>query len=214
VMWVLYETLAKRMEWSEIRERLLAVLNQITENEWYAIQRGFLIGLGMGELAGYDGNPSKLLENTDDSMNYETARQTIFDSAVDLLDEQISNRGPTLFLDIEVMKETRASKLIGKIVEARKQEIENTTILTRGSTSLMNALWLTHYGYKILEALGVGIIHFGSELEKVKLSLDDLGFPINTREVESLESAEIEEPVVSSQSMKRFVFNLIERAYL
>ncbi len=214
LMWVSYETLAKKMEWSEIRERILTVLNQITENDWYAIQRGFLIGFGMEELAGYDGNPAKLLENTNDSIDYETAREIIYDNAVELLDEQISNGGPTLFLDIEVMKETRASKLIAKIAEARKLEIENTTILTRGSTSLMNALWLTHYGYKILEVLGIGIRHFGVELEKVKQSLEDLGFSINTCEVESLETDEIKEPMVVSQSMKHFVFNLIERAYL
>jgi hypothetical protein len=214
LMWVSYETLAKKMGWSAIRKRILTVLNQTTENDWYAIQRGFLIGFGMEELAGFDGNPSKLLDNTDDSMDYENARRAIFDRAVDLLDEQITNEGPTLFLDAEAMKETRASKLIAKIVEARKQEIDNTTVLTKGSTSLMNSLWLTHYGYKILEALGVGMRHFGVEIEKVKQSLDELGFSLKTREVESIETAVIDEPVVSSQSMKRFVLNQIEKAYI
>jgi hypothetical protein len=214
LMWVSYETLAKKMGWSAIRKRILTVLNQTTENDWYAIQRGFLIGFGMEELAGFDGNPSKLLDNTDDSMDYENARRAIFDRAVDLLDEQITNEGPTLFLDAEAMKETRASKLIAKIVEARKQEIDNTTVLTKGSTSLMNSLWLTHYGYKFLEALGVGMRHFGVEIEKVKQSLDELGFSLKTREVESIETAVIDEPVVSSQSMKRFVLNQIEKAYI
>jgi hypothetical protein len=214
LMWVTYEALAKKMEWSAIRERIMTVLNQITENDWYAVQRGLLIGFGMEELAGLDGDPNKLLDKTEDSMDYETARRTIFDHAVELLEEQIANAGPTLFLDTEAMKDTRASKLIAKIVEARKKEIENTTVLTKGSTSLMNSLWLTHYGYKILDALEVGMRHFGVAIEKVKQSLDELGFPLKTREVESLETVDIEEPVVCSKSMRIFVYNQIEKAYL
>ena len=214
MMWVSYEDLAKKMNWSSIRKRISTILNQTSEKDWYAIQRGFLIGFEMEELAGFDGDPSLLLDSTDDTMDYENARRVIFDRAVDLLDVQISNEGPTLFLDTEAMKETRASKLIPKIVEARKREIDNTTVLTKGSTSLMNSLWLTHYGYRILEALGVGMRHFGAEIEKVKQSLDELGFSLKTCEVESIETAAIQESVGSSQSMKRFVFNQIEKAYL
>jgi len=214
LMWVSYETLAKKMGWSAIRERIVTVLNQITENDWYAVQRGLLIGFGMEELAGFDGNPSELLAETDDSMDYKSARHSIFDRAVELLDNQISNEGPTLFLDTEAMKETRASKLIAKIVEARKREIENTTVLTKGSTSVMNSLWLTHYGYKILEALGVGMRHFGIEIEKVQQSFDELGFSLKTREVDSIDAVDTNEPVVSSQSMKNFIFNQIEKAYM
>jgi hypothetical protein len=214
LMWVSYETLSTKMGWSTIRERIFTVLDQITKNDWYSIQRGFLIGFGMEELAGFDGDPSKLLEYTDDSMDYQTARRAIFDSTVELLDEQITNNGPTLFLDTEAMKETRASKLIPKIFEARKREIENATVLTKGSTSLMNSLWLTHYGYRILEALGVGMRHFGIAIEGIKRSLGELGLSLKTSEVESLEAVDVEDPVVCSQSMKNFVFNQIEKAYL
>ena len=214
LMWVTYETLAQKMDWSTIRDRILLVLNQITERDWYAVQRGLLIGLGMEELAGYDDNPSKLLDYTDNTMDFETARRAIYDRAVELLDEQILFEGPTLFLETEAMKKTRASKLIPKIVEARKSEIEKTTVLTKGSTSLMNPLWITHYGYKILEALGVGVMHFGAEIAKVKQSLDELGFSLKTREVESLEIVDAEDPVICSKGMKNFVFNQIEKAYL
>lgn len=214
VMWVSYETLAKKMEWSAIRERIFAVLDRITKNDWYSIQRGLLIGFGMEELAGFDGDPSKLLEHTDESMDYETARRVIFDSTVELLDEQIVNNGPTLFLDAEAMKETRASKLIVKIVEARKREIENAIVLTKGSTSLMNSLWLTHYGYRILEALGVGMRHFGVAIEGIKQSLREIGLSLKTLEVDSFEAVDVEDSVVCTQSMRNFVFNQIEKAYL
>jgi hypothetical protein len=78
----------------------------------------------------------------------------------------------------------------------------------------MNSLWLTHYGFKILDALNVGVRHFGAELEDIRKSLDDLGFVLKTHEVDSLETAEIEDPVVCSQSMRNHILNLIEDAYL
>ncbi|MGD9397457.1 MAG: hypothetical protein PVJ05_13570 [Candidatus Thorarchaeota archaeon] len=214
LIWVSYDELEKKMEWSGIRERITTVLKQISKNDWYPVQRGLLSGLGMEELAGFDGDPSKLLDNTDDSMDYDTAKRAIFDRTIELLDEQITNNGPTMFLDTEAMKETRASRLIVKIIEARKREMENATVLTKGSTSLMNSLWLTHYGFKILDALNVGVRHFGAELEDVRKSLDDLGFVLKTREVDSLETANIEDPVVCSQSMRKHILNLIEDAYL
>ncbi|MFW9964403.1 MAG: hypothetical protein ACFFCX_12605 [Candidatus Sifarchaeia archaeon] len=213
LMWVAYENLAMRMEWSAIRERIFQVLDQLPDSYWYQIQRGLLIGLGMQELAGFDGDPSKILDKTTDSMDYKAARRAIFDRTVELLYEQISRGGPTLFLDIEAMEETRASKLIGKIIEARKLEIEKVVVPTKGSISLMNSLWLSHYGYNILQALGVGMKHIGADIEQVKKSFTDLGFSLRTRNVESLQDVEVPEPVITSQSMKNYVFNEIEKAY-
>jgi hypothetical protein len=213
LMWTTYQSLAMRMQWSELRERILNILDQISIDKWYHVQRGLLIGLGMEELAGFDGNPSKLLDTTDDSMSYQAARRAIFDRTVELLDEQISKGGPTLFLDAEAMRESRASKLIAKMVEARKYEIENSVVLTKASISILNSLWLTHYGHKILKALNIGMRHFGAE-DRLKKSFEELGFSLRFEKVESLEDVNIDDSMVASQSMKEFVFNQIENAYL
>jgi hypothetical protein len=207
LIWTSYDELVKKMDWSAIKARIMTVLEQVSEKDWYATQRGLLTGLGMEELAGYDGNPIRLLEGTSDAMDYEKARQAIFNRTIELLEEQIDNEGPTLFLEPESMKKTRASKLIAKIIAARKKEIENTIVLTKGSTSLLNSLWITHYGYKILEAMGVGMRHFGIAIEQVKDSFEELGLTLKTEEVDSFESAEIDSPIVASQSMKNFVYN-------
>ncbi len=214
LMWVLYEELAKKMKWAQIQDRILSVLEHVTQDYWYHVQRGLLIGFGMKELAGFDGDPLKILDMTKDSMDYRTAKRAIYDRTVELLDEQISRNGPTLFLDIEAMEVTRASKLIPKIVEARAKEVENTIVFTKGSTSLLNSLWLTHYGYKILEALNVGIKHFGAGFEKVKASFTELGFSLKTQEVESLQDVELENPLITSRSMRRYVINEVQKAYL
>lgn len=113
----------------------------------------------------------------------------------------------------EIRLENNHLPSLAKIVEVRKHEIEKTTVPTKGSTSIMNSLWLTHYGYKILEALGVGLQHFGTGIETVKSSFKDLGFSLRTREVESLDKVEISESVTASISLRKYVYNEIEKAY-
>jgi len=213
IIWNKYEVLVKTMEWSEIHQRIQTILNQVPKIDWYAVQRGLMMALSFDELAGYDGNPRNLLDRTSADMDYETARQTIFDRAIELLDEQVETGGATLFLDIEAMKTTRASKLILKIVEARKQEMENTIVQTKGSIALMNSLWLSYYGFKLLEALDVGIQHYGDGLSRMRESLDDLGFVLKTKEVASITSNVNIDPIRASNSLKKHVSHLVERAY-
>ncbi len=213
IIWNNYETLAKRMEWSEIHNRIQTVLNQVSEIDWFAIQRGLMMALSFDELAGYDGDPRNLLSDTSTEMNYKTARQSIFSRAIELLEEQVENGGTTLFLDIESMKTTRASKLIPKVVEARKQEMENTTIQTKGSIALMNSLWLSFYGFKLLEALGIGTQYYGDGLDSIRKSLDDLGFELKTQEVESIGTCVASDPIRASDSLKKHVLYIAEKAY-
>ncbi|MHA1943011.1 MAG: hypothetical protein ACW96M_01315 [Candidatus Thorarchaeota archaeon] len=214
IIWNKYENLAKKMEWSIIYQRIQTVLNQISESDWYAVQRGFMMALSLDELAGYDGDPRNLLDDTSEDMNYKTARQSIIDRAIELLDGQIERGGATLFLDTEAMKTTRASKLIPKIVEARKQEMEKAIVLTKGSVSIMNSLWLSYYGFKIMEALDVGsTLHMGDGLSRMRESFDELGFTLRTKEVESITSSQITDPIKASKSLKKHVLNLVERAY-
>jgi hypothetical protein len=213
IIWNKYETLAKTMDWSEIHRRILTILNQVPVNDWYSIQRGLLMGFSMEELAGYDGNPTDLLSTTTPDMGFSTARQAVFERTIELLDEQVESGGSTLFLDTEAMKTTRASKLIPKIIDARSQEMENAIVQTKGSIALMNSLWLTHYGFKILQALEVGFQHYGDGLHRMRESLDDLGFELKTEEVASISSSISTDPIRASNGLKKHVSNIVEKAY-
>ncbi|MFW9810284.1 MAG: hypothetical protein ACFFE6_12980 [Candidatus Thorarchaeota archaeon] len=213
IIWINYETLAKKIEWSEIYQRIRTIMDQVPESDWFALQRGFLMALSLNELAGYDGDPWNLLNDTSEDMDYTTARESIFSRAIELLDEQVETGGSTLFLDIEGMKKTRASKLIPKIVEARKQEMENVIVQTKGSIALMNSLWLSFYGFKMLEALGIGTQYFGDGLGQIRKSLDDLGFELKTQEVESIAKCVSNDPIRASASLKKHILFVVENAY-
>ncbi|MFX1483038.1 MAG: hypothetical protein ACFFCP_07600 [Promethearchaeota archaeon] len=213
IIWQKFEALSQLVSWAEIRRRILSIMKQTPRECWFSIQRGLMIGLAFEELSGYDGDPNDLLSTTSEDMDFKSARKAIFAKAIELLDTQIESGGSTLFLETERMKTTRASKLIPKIVEARKAEMDSTVVQTKGSISLMNSLWLSYYGFKILEALDIGTQHYGDELDKIRISLDELGFSLNTQEVSSLSNTNITYPIRSSQSLRTYVFNLIEGAY-
>ncbi|MHA1948867.1 MAG: hypothetical protein ACW987_03275 [Candidatus Thorarchaeota archaeon] len=215
IIWNKYETLAKTIDWSEIHQRIHTILDQVDETHWFAIQRGLLIGFSMDELAGYDGNPKNLLSTTSQDMDFSTAREAVFTRTIELLEKQVVNSGSTLFLDIEQMQTTKASKLIPKIVDARSKEMERAVVQTKWSVALMNSLWLTYYGFKILEALDIGVEHFGDGQvqDRIRESLNSLGFELKFEPVESTVSIESKDPIHASTSLKNYVFTLIEKAY-
>ena len=213
IIWNKYESLAKNIEWSDIHKRIITILCQVDERDWFAVQRGLLMGLSLEELAGYDGDPRNLLSTTTPDLDFKTAREIVFDRAIELLDSQVEDGGSTLFLDTESMKTTRASKLIPKIIEARRLEMENAVVQTKGSIALMNSLWLTHYGFKILQALDVGIQHYGNGLYRMKESLEEVGFELKTEEVSSIASTQSIDPINASDSLKKHVSHLIEKAF-
>ncbi|MFW9769442.1 MAG: hypothetical protein ACFFF9_11810 [Candidatus Thorarchaeota archaeon] len=213
ILWNSYETLSKSLQWSDISRRIHTILDQVQEQDWFGIQRGLMMGFSLDELSGYDGDPRDLLSTATPDLDYISARTAVFDRAVELLDHQVEEGGSTLFLDTESMKRTKASKLIPKIVEARSREMENAVVPTKGSVALMNSLWMTHYGFKILQALDVGTQHYGDGLNQMKESLDDLGFDLKTEEVASIGSTKISDPIIASASLKKYIMHIVEKSY-
>jgi len=210
VIWSSYAEMTKRYDWAYLRERIDTILQRMTPLQWYAAQRGLLEGLGLSEIAGYDGDPQLLLETASKKMSYDEARQVIFDTAVKLVEDQVLSGGPTLFLDIETMKETSASKLIPLIVEKRKYEVENTTLLIKGSKIFLKPLWLTHYGFKILSANEMGLTTDFEGLESLRGSFDELDIEIATEKVAV--AKDVYEGT-ASKGMQKYVFDLVRSAF-
>jgi len=210
VIWNTYDELKKRYDWAHLRERIDTALQRMTPMHWYGAQRGLLQGLGISEIAGYDGHPRMLLDNTVMKMSYEEARQVIFDTTVKLLEDQILSDGPTLFLDIGKMKDTSASKLIPLIVDKRKEEVENTPILIKGSKVFLKPLWLTHYGFKILTANEMGMTTDLEGLESIRGSFDELDIEIATEKTTDVKDISV---TTASKGMQTHIFNLVHCAF-
>ncbi|RDE15276.1 MAG: hypothetical protein C4K48_04320 [Candidatus Thorarchaeota archaeon] len=210
IIWMEYADLAHRIEWNSIKKRIDSLLCMMTEDNWFGVQRGLLSGLGMEELAGFDGNPKQLLKGTDGNMSFKDARRVVFDNAIELLEEQLENGGPTLFLDTDRMRETRASKLIPGIAERRKQEVEEVILPVKGSKVNLETLWMTHYGFEILKALRLDLTTNLEGLHIVRTSFEELGMEIQTQKASTVSPAY---PVTVSRSMYLHSLNYIQGKY-
>ena len=181
INWMKYKERTQDNEWRRVFSDIIALIEQVPEDDWFPAQRGMLEGFEMSELAGFDGNPIELLSTVGSDDDYESARSIIFDRAIDLLENQINEKGSTLFLDIDEMSKTRASKLVGIISSLRSEEIENVSVPIFRDTAYLLPLWMTYIGFEILSASGLGISVPKKALNDVTVSLADLGHKLNTR---------------------------------
>ena len=210
VIWNMYSDMTERYDWAHLRERIDTVFQRMTPLQWYGAQRGFLQALGISMIDGFDGDPRLLLDLAVNKMSFEEARQAIFNTSVNLMEKQLHQDGPTLFLDVENMRETSASKLIPLIVEKRKQEVENTVLLIKGSKVFLRPLWLTHYGFKILSASNMGLTTDLEGLESLRKSFDEIDMELATEKVTV--AKDVYEGS-ASLSMQKHVFDLIQGAF-
>jgi len=210
IIWSAYSDISRKIEWVEIKKRIDFLLRDLAPEQWYSAQRGLLNGLGMTELSGFDGDPKMLLEGTEDCNSFREANHIIFDNAVRLLEKQIDNDGPTLFLDIDKMRKTSASKLIPKIVERRTNEVETTVIPRTGSKVFLESLWMTHYGFQILEAANIGLVTTLESFNSIRDSFDEVGMTIETHESSTPQPADLHN---ISGGMHNHVLAIIRGSY-
>jgi hypothetical protein len=210
IMWLAYTDLANRLEWIDIKKRIDPLLSDLTQEQWFSAQRGLLSGLGMVELAGFDGNPMELLIGTNGGISFKEAIHTIYDNVVRLLEKQLDNNGPTLFLDIDRMRKTRASKLIPTIVERRRNEVENAVIPSIGSKVYLESLWMTHYGFHILKATNADLVTNLETFNSIKRSFYELGMSIATQ---NIPIAQLVDSIRTSRGMHRHVLDFIRGFY-
>ena len=210
IIWLDFKTLSEETNWRTMRDRVAMLIKSLPKEKWFSCQRGFLQSLGMGELSGYDGNPIRLIDTTESDMSYSEARNAIYDRTLDLLEGQLVDNGPTLFLEVERMKNTRASKLIPQIIELREKEIENTTLQIKGSRIFLRPLWLTHYGLTILKAMNMGLTTDSEGLNRIQSSLAELDLLVQTKKVKAVQPVSSEN---GSLRLQRYVFKYIRGMY-
>ena len=87
-------------------------------------------------------------------MKYNEVRDLLYSNTMELLEKQLDNCGPTFGLDVDKISISKASILIKKIIEVRKQEVENLTIYSTDRYADAKPIWHTFYGHTVLDQLG------------------------------------------------------------
>ncbi len=204
IEWIDYKEQSKKLGWCEVSRRIELLFRRFTQEDWFAFQRGLLKGFSLEELGGFDGDPSRLFNIWKEAKSFDEARNRIYDSTINLLEIQVKNRGSTLFLDVDKMQYTRASKLIPEIASRRAKEIARAPVhVENGRVNLRN-LCLTHHGLSLVMALGLGTTTDSSGLNRLRNAFNQIGLTLNTTD-DLLESE-----VKASSGLKQHVYNLVE----
>ncbi|MFX1272797.1 MAG: hypothetical protein ACFFAX_14010, partial [Promethearchaeota archaeon] len=205
VIWNDYDKLVKTIGWPLVFQRMKSVLSKISEVNWFDAQKGLLESLGMSELSGLDVNPMKILVDVSEEEDYESSKERIYDRVVELLADQIERGGPTLFLDVQKMKDTRASRLIPSIAKQRVAELEELEVQTLRGIAFLHSIWMTSYGFDVLSALDCGLTANSVDMKQIKMAFAEAGFELSIRRVNSIVHRNWGD---TSRSFRRFVFRL------
>ncbi len=142
--------------WNLIMKVVDKYIDSIGEGEClFPIQRLILRALGISELGIYDGPLNDIIGDIELGMSMSAIKEVIYDRTIHLLTDQLRRGGLTLFMNIEKLKISKASKLVPLILECRRKELENLRILKKSNSIDLRHLWLTEYGYTILNALDI-----------------------------------------------------------
>jgi len=173
-----YERPSEGYQWKFLRE--------MTQEFWECrrIQQDILLALGLGDYGFIDFDMSKTFE----SIHPVTPQQEVVERIRDVLLQEISSsvarNGPTTGLELEklVPEQPRIAMDAQRIIELRKQEIDNLILPVKGDRVNLRSLWITAYGHMVLSSLEMGLSTSLSGLEQVTHAFDRMGFTLKIAE--------------------------------
>lgn len=151
-----YDAFADNGLWINLIKRTRNLFYRLHPEDWFSAQRGFLNGLGMKEIAAFDGDPFRILETLPENGTFQSIKENIYERVISLLEEQITAGGSTHFLEVDDLILTSGAVLISQIIEARKKEMKNLSVVVSDGKADARSIWFTVYGQKIMKQLGYG----------------------------------------------------------
>jgi len=189
---VTYEEIVDFIGWRTLLLNTRELFRLLPERHWFAAQFGFLAGLGLQNIAGYDGPPDAILEKVNDLMSFTKSIEVIQQHVIKLLHQQLREGGSSHFINIKALMGTEAAIIVPELLENRRKEIENLRLRLTNADGKTDGkvLWFTHYGREILSAISAKSYHLNDEvLQQILQSLHSIGFEPEIVESEFFDNA-------------------------
>ncbi|MHA2022279.1 MAG: hypothetical protein ACTSWQ_01315 [Candidatus Thorarchaeota archaeon] len=166
-------------------------------------QIAYIGGLGLPELAGYDGDLVEILEalSLPEDTSFSKVTERVQEVLVEKLKNQLAHKGPTLFMDSDKMLTSMASA-IAAFATHRKQMEFDETVLYEESIMDLKPLWITGWGYEVLKAMKCGLTIDYTGFEKVKSAFQRINLTLKT----TTNPEKVGTTVVMSENMKQAVY--------
>ncbi|TFG34646.1 hypothetical protein EU527_02240 [Candidatus Thorarchaeota archaeon] len=189
----------ERYGFNDFLEVAREVRTKVTDDIWLEVGWDILEGMGLEELSGCDYDILTALEHIPSDSDLIDIQTFLRHTLVETLLEQFESGGTTALLDIERMVGTPADVLIPKILDLRREEMENTVITVVGKEVILydvfmnmigtitepkepvilEDLWLTAYGCQVLSAMHLGLKTDLITLSKIKAVLEKMELTLN-----------------------------------
>lgn len=162
-----YRTHVEKHGWDSVKKHMRAAFPLLRPDQDFLAQKAFLNDIGIPELACYDGSISDIIEIIPTSGSYEDGMLEIQTNLIALLSDQLDNGGSTLFFDIDELSTTPGSVLVPQIVSKREKELRDLVLYHYESKVNLMPMWLTGFGFSILQAAKVGRVVQMTEISKL-----------------------------------------------
>jgi len=162
-----YQTHVDKHGWESVKKHMKAAFQLLRPDQDFLAQKAFLKDIGIPELACYDGSLSDIIEIIPASGSYEEGVLEIQTNLITMLSEQLDTGGSTLFFDIDELSTTPGSVLVPQIVSQREKELRTLVLYHYQSKVNLMPMWLTGFGFSILQAARVGRVAMMTEISEI-----------------------------------------------
>jgi Leucine-rich repeat (LRR) protein len=149
-----------------------------TESPWKTIHllHNALALTGFSWCGIIDTDPHALIQEILSS----TEPKSLSEKLIDLVSEQIDQKGATIGLDLDTLMEfPDLAKRAGKVRELRIKEMKTVVVGKDGSMYDLRALLLTAFGNQVVTSLGYGVKSNEDGVEEIRASLSEHGFELS-----------------------------------
>lgn len=136
--------------------------------------------LGMIEIRGFGISLIEILDSVEEDYDYDEGYRFLYSRIVEVLENELAESRRTHGFDIDRMTETEAARLIPRIAELRRQEIQDLELDPPDAkdTIHLGPLGDTYYGSIILQELGFGWRVSEADFERIIRAFKELNIEL------------------------------------
>ncbi|MGY5854009.1 MAG: leucine-rich repeat protein [Candidatus Thorarchaeota archaeon] len=160
-----------------IEETEIAYQNQSALGKYF-IRIAILEALGLQYLRVFDGDLFSILQKLIGNNYIEIVKQA-HEYVIEGIHTQVKEGGTTLYLDLSAVSHIpELAVLTPQVLELRRKEIEETSVIILDQTVDIRNLWLTSYAHDVLCALEMGPEIELENLESLQKKMKSVGFTL------------------------------------
>ncbi|MBD3405166.1 MAG: leucine-rich repeat protein [Candidatus Lokiarchaeota archaeon] len=145
-------TLIDSGDWLRFRTGFSDLLLKLSSAARLRFQGEFLRQLGLGQYRALEINLIDMLQRCSDIHSLEQLKRCIESFLIEAMIDQVESSGPTHFLDVETLSlDSRTYEIVESLLQSRDKEIQQVSIYVHDGYIDLRPLWLTSYGYRVLE---------------------------------------------------------------